>query len=111
VGTGATKSPLRDWLYFATSMYHEMRHCEQFFLIAQALMAGKFPMPQPMTRAIAPNGDLPSRLAAVLSYPILVARNAHTVRSRFNDGDIPRVRSWAESIWGRYARARVQTYK
>ncbi|MBI5259338.1 MAG: hypothetical protein HY855_22745 [Burkholderiales bacterium] len=111
VGTGAQKTPLKDWLYFSTSIYHEMRHCEQNFMILQALLASKFPMPQPMTRAILPGGDLPSRVAAVMGFPILIVRRASIVRAQFSDHDIARTRSWCESMWGRYGRTRNQTYK
>jgi hypothetical protein len=106
-GAGA----LKNWLYYATSMYHEMRHGEQFFMIAKALLANKFPMPQPMSRAIAPGGDLPSRLTAVLGYPILISRRAFVVKATLPDSAIPLVRGWCESIWGRHARMRNQTYK
>lgn len=109
VGTGTQKTPLKDWLYFSTSIYHEMRHCEQFFMIAQALLANKFPMPQMMTRNVLPGGDLPSKLASQLGYPILTARRAFMARNSFSDGDLARTRAWCESIFGRYGRARNQT--
>lgn len=109
VGNGEQKTPLKDWLYYSTSIYHEMRHCEQYFMIAQALLSNKFPLPLMGSRAVLPGGDQPSQLAAWLDYPIMVARRAHVARSAFDVSDLPRTRAWCDSMFGSSNRIRQQT--
>jgi hypothetical protein len=110
VGTADRPNALKHWLYLTTASYHELRHAEQFWLIAKAILAGKIPMPVMMSRAIVQGGDSPSKLTQQLLYPSQVARQAHMARATFADAQIPLTRGWCDSVFGRYGNIRKQTY-
>jgi hypothetical protein len=101
-------NPIRAWLYFGTMPYHEMRHCEQFFLMAQAMLSGAVTIPAgPRGRGVKTTRTVDDVIA--LGYPRRIVENADRVKGQFAQGDIAMVRAWVDSIFGRGSRARGQT--
>jgi hypothetical protein len=95
---------LKQWVSAATTLYHETRHTEQNFLVAVALLAGKLPLPVVNTRAIQTGGDLPTRVSDIIGMPMHVVLQARIQKGTFRDSQIPQVRDWLESKWGRYGK-------
>jgi hypothetical protein len=104
--------PIRKWLYYSTMPYHEMRHCEQFFLMAQAMLSGGVSIPAgPRGRSVLPHGSISDRATALqqMGYPMIIVVRADQAKARFAQGQIALAHAWVDSIFGRGGRARGQT--
>lgn len=101
-------NPVRSWLYFATMPYHEMRHAEQFYLMAKGMLNGAVAIP---TGSRGRNVLATHRVIDLtnLWYPRRIANQARWDRRHFSQSDIPKVRAWVDSVFGRGARGRTQT--
>jgi len=104
--------PIRRWLYYATMPYHELRHCEQFFLMAQAMLTGGVSIPTgPRGRSVLPFGTINSRAHGIeqLGYQQIIVIKADQAKKNFPHGLIALTHSWVDSVFGRGGRARGQT--
>jgi hypothetical protein len=109
--SGDSESWLSD---YATAGYHELRHCEQQFLMLQAMVSGALPIPTAGKRGreVLPHGTVEARaeeLRTGMGYPNWVVDGAYHARGRFSQSHIPQVRGWLEKNWGRGQRAGVHT--
>jgi hypothetical protein len=84
----------------AITLYHEARHAEQWFRIAQAIASGVLPLPAnwgtapPRTRAVTAND-----ISIKCGIPQSVANHAFATRQTFPVQMTERVREWFESIY------------
>jgi hypothetical protein len=102
------------WFAEVTAPYHELRHVEQYFLMAQAMLIGEVSAPDFTThgrRAVFPHGTrsrLPDllvreiRLAGLGYPPRVIQRAEHAILARggFPQHMIPLVRSLVEETFG-----------
>lgn len=104
--------PIRAWLYYSTSPYHELRHCEQFFLMAQAMLTGTASVPTgPRGRSVLPFGTINDRAEGLkkLGYQQVMIIRADQVKKQFPQSLASLTRSWVDSVFGRGGNARGQT--
>jgi hypothetical protein len=110
--------PMRKWLLWITMPYHELRHCEQFFLMAQAMLCGavaiptgrRLVSPYPAFGTVASEDVLKERKGRVekLGYPKFIVNLAGT--RAVAQSAIPVARACIESLFGGGAWIRKQTY-
>jgi hypothetical protein len=79
------------------TVYHESRHCEQWFRIAQALAAGTIKRPLMMTVAIPAKGDSAS-IATFMAIELRIAQKA--VENAKLQVALSLVQEWFRSIYG-----------
>ncbi len=96
------------WPWHSTVAYHELRHCEQFFLACQAMLLGAVAIPSGSHgRSVLHTHDQATLIR--LGFPGIIVQKADSAKTKFSQSDIPRVRAWVESVFGRGGRARRQT--
>jgi hypothetical protein len=102
------------WLEGAVTPYHELRHCEQYFLMAQAMVSGALPIPDgPRGRDALPHTASEftrGQQLMDLRYPIDIVARAFREKDRFSHSQIPQVRRWLDSCWG-WKGARSHTFE
>lgn len=79
------------------TVYHEARHCEQWFRIAQGLAAGKIPRPQMLTVPF-PDKTAAS-IATFMGIPLAIAQKAVSTANTNPVAEVL-VRGWFASIYG-----------
>ncbi len=94
------------WLRTVSMVYHEMRHGEQWYLCAQAVLAEQFPLPCGAQPADPAAGVAESDLRDTMGLPGAIVQYAAQRRSQFPHDLISVTRGWYDSLFG--ARRRPQ---
>lgn len=89
------------WARGATTLYHEARHAEQWYLIAMGIAAGKLLLPQngPPANALPVTADAIGRQCGI---PALTAASAFQHRNEYPMQRDAQIRGWYRSIYGAY---------
>lgn len=105
---------VRDWINMAVYQYHEARHLEQNWLMVLGMLSGAVAIPMgargkdvlPANSSVQVRADT---LNKQHGFPQTILLKAVPLRQSFQQGWIPVVRTWVDSVFGRGSRARGQT--
>lgn len=94
---GEKENPVKQWAYWATMAYHELRHAEQYFMIAQGVFRGALSIPTRRRCRNVLDTLTIQDVRDVLGYPVEVIEAASKTCQVFSPEEIPRTRRWLES--------------
>jgi hypothetical protein len=89
-----------NWLRTVSMVYHEMRHGEQWYLCAQAVLAEQVPLPYGVQPANPGAGVAESDLRDTMGLPGDIVQHAAQRRSQFPHDLLTVTRGWYESLFG-----------